>query len=89
MAIEALSNIVRAGVGAFTTGGATAAETNPVFVYTAGILTQVNYASGNFKQLTYTAGLLTRLDYVVGAVTIRKTFNYVAGVLTGITQTTV
>jgi hypothetical protein len=56
--------------------------------YTGGLLTRVDYDSGNYKTFTYTSGVLTQLDYVVGATTTRKTFNYNPdGTLSSITQT--
>jgi len=61
--------------------------TSPVFTYTAGLLTRIDYAEGSYKDLIYTAGVLTRVDYVQGAVTIRKDLMYTAGQLTSITQT--
>lgn len=58
-------------------GPGQAAEKDPAFTYSAGLLSRVDYASGAYKLLTYTAaGVLTQLDYVVGAVTMRKTFTY-------------
>jgi hypothetical protein len=63
-------------------------EKSPEFTYTTGVLTRVDYDSGNYKLFTYTSGVLTQLDYVVGSVTTRKTFNYnLDGSLASITQT--
>jgi hypothetical protein len=87
MAIEALSNILRAGVGAFD---GTLQETGPALAYTSGVLTRIDYDSGNYKLFSYTSGALTQLDYVVGAVTTRKTFNYNPdGSLSSIDQTVI
>jgi len=53
------------------------AEQSPVFTYTAGVVTRIDYASGNYKLFTYTAGALTQLDHVrTGEQTIRKVFAY-------------
>ena len=68
-------------------GPGQAAEKDPAFTYTAGLVTRIDYASGAHKLFTYTAGVLTQLDYVVGAVTTRKTFTYNPdGSLASITQ---
>ena len=68
-------------------GPCQAAEKDPAFTYTAGLLARIDYASGAHKLFTYTAGVLTQLDYVVGAVTTRKTFTYNPdGTLAAITQ---
>ena len=61
---------------------------SPVFTYTAGQLTGITYADGSIKILTYTSGQLTRIDLLRGGVTTRKTFNYTAGVLSSIVETT-
>lgn len=54
-----------------------ASESSPVMTYVGGVLTRVDYASGNYKLMTYgVTGLLTQVDYVKGAVTTRKTFAY-------------
>lgn len=64
-------------------------ESAPAMIYTAGVLTRVDYASGNYKLFTYAAGRLTQLDYVKGATTTRKTFNYNPdGSLSSVTETT-
>lgn len=53
------------------------AESSPVFSYTDGRVSRIDYASGNYKLFTYTAGVLTQLDHVrVGDTTIRKVFAY-------------
>lgn len=51
-------------------------DKSPTFTYTAGALTRVDYASGNYKLLTYTAGVLTQLQYILPGRTITKTFSY-------------
>lgn len=69
------------GANAFT-------ETDPVFTYTSGQVTRIDYASGNYKLFTYTAGVLTQLDYVQGSATVRKTFTYNPdGTLASVTET--
>lgn len=66
-----------------------AGESSPAMTYTSGVLTRVDYASGNYKLFTYTSGQLTQLDYVKGPVTTRKTFNYNPdGSLASVTETT-
>jgi hypothetical protein len=55
---------------------ASSVETNPVYTYTSGNLTRIDYASGNYKVFTYTSGNLTRIDYVKGSSTFRKDFVY-------------
>ena len=69
-------------------GPGQAAEKDPAFTYSAGLLSRIDYAIGAHKLFTYTAaGVLTQLDYVVGAVTTRKTFAYNPdGTLAAITQ---
>lgn len=65
-----------------------AAESSPAFTYTSGVVTRIDYASGNYKLFTYTSGLLTQLDYVVGTTTTRKTFTYNPdGTLSSVSQT--
>jgi hypothetical protein len=51
-------------------------ESNPVYTYTLGDITRIDYASGNYKLFTYSSGNLTQLDFVKGSVTYRKTFIY-------------
>lgn len=63
-------------------------EIGPEFTYTNGVVTRIDYDSGNYRLFTYTLGVLTQLDYVVGTTTIRKVFNYnLDGSLASITQT--
>jgi hypothetical protein len=57
-------------------GGGGLIETGPVFTYVLGVLSRINYDSGNYKTLTYSSGRLDQLDYVAGSVTTRKTFAY-------------
>jgi len=60
---------------------------NPVFTYTAGVLTLITYGNGTTKALTYTAGLLTQVLKTTSAgVVTTKTLNYTNGVLTSITD---
>lgn len=56
--------------------GEGASEIGPEFTWVSGVLTRVDYDSGNYKLLTYLFGKLSQLDYVKGLQTIRKTFNY-------------
>lgn len=63
-------------------------ETGPAFTYTAGLLTRIDYDSGNHKTFNYQAGLLHQIVYQRGTDTITKTFVYDgAGNLTRIEQT--
>lgn len=65
-----------------------AEEKNPVYTYTAGDLSRIDYESGNYKVFTYSAGNLSVLDFVKGSVTYRKSFSYdVDGNLLGIVFT--
>lgn len=65
-------------------------EPGPAFTYSSGLVTRIDYDSGNYKVLTYSSGVLTQIDYHVGASTIRKTFVYnVDGSLAEIVQTTI
>lgn len=69
-------------------GASGSTESSPVMTYTSGVLTRVDYASGNFKVLAYTSGVLTQIDYTKGAVTTRKTLNYNPdGSLASVTET--
>ena len=71
-------------------GPPTFQETGPAFTYTSGLVTRIDYDSGNYKLFTYTSGVLTQIDYVrPGSTTIRKTFTYSGDVLSSITQTEV
>lgn len=65
-------------------------ETDPVFTYSGGRVSRIDYASTNYKTFTYDLeGRLTQLDYVVGATTTRKTFNYnLDGTLASVEQET-
>lgn len=54
-----------------------AEETDPVFTYTSGNLSRIDYASGNYKLFTYDlAGNLTQLDFVKSSITYRKVMQY-------------
>lgn len=72
-----------------TNTNSTIVESNPTFMYTNGIVSRINYASGNYKLFTYTNGMLTQLDYVHGLTTTRKVFSYSNGILINIVQTEV
>jgi hypothetical protein len=64
-------------------------ESGPVFTYSSGVLSRVDYDSGNYKTFSYSSGKLTQVDYVKSGTTIRKTFFYdVDGSLAEIIQTT-
>jgi hypothetical protein len=49
---------------------------SPVFTYTAGTLTRLDYSNGDYKTFAYTSGNLTELKYYKSTVTITKVFNY-------------
>jgi hypothetical protein len=65
-------------------------DKSPVFTYTSGLLTRVDYASGNYKLLTYTGSVLTQLVYVLPGRTVTKAFTYnLDGSLASISQSEV
>jgi hypothetical protein len=67
-----------------------APDKSPVFTYTAGLLTRVDYASGNYKTLAYTAGVLNQVVYVLPGRTVTKVFTYnLDGSLASISQSEV
>lgn len=61
---------------------------SPDFTYTAGVLTRIDYAGGEYKTFTYGGGgELTVVDYISNGITKRKEFFYgVGGELDYITQ---
>lgn len=64
-------------------------ESGPAFTYSSGVLSRIDYDSGNYKTFTYSSGLLTQVDYVKSGTTIRKIFLYnFDGTLAEIIQTT-
>lgn len=83
-------SVIAAGLrGAPGRHGDLQVETDPVFTYSDGRVSRIDYASGAYKEFTYTLGVLTQLDYVAGAVTVRKAFTYSPdGTLAAITQET-
>ena len=68
-------------------GDEVATPINPVFTYTDGRLTEINYDDGLYKLLAYNGDQLSTLIYYDGFNTILKTFNYTDGILTSITET--
>ena len=66
-------------------------ESSPQLSYTLGVLTRVDFASGNYKLLEYDQGKLSQVTYMkVEGPSIQKTFNYSPqGQLLGITETTI
>lgn len=63
-------------------------EPGPAFTYTSGVVTRIDYDSGNYKVLTYAGGVLDKIDYHAGASIIRKAFVYnLDGTLAEIVQT--
>lgn len=51
-------------------------EKGPAFTYSSGVVSRIDYDSGNYKLFTYSSGVLTQVDYRKGSSTIRKTFSY-------------
>lgn len=77
------------GITQIISGGDGESLTGPLFTYTDGVLTKIDYDDGTYKELTYTDGVLTQIDKIkVGDPTIRKTFVYSGDVLMEIIQTT-
>lgn len=67
-----------------------APDKSPVFTYVGGLLSRIDYASGNYKLFTYTGSQLTQLQYVLTGRTITKAFTYnLDGTLASISQTEV
>lgn len=65
-------------------------DKNPVYTYAAGVLTRVDYASGNYKTFSYSGGRLSQLQYVLAGRTMTKVFSYnLDGTLASISQTEV
>ena len=60
-------------------GPASGGETSPVLTRVDGLLTRIDYASGNYRVLSYTGTRLDRVDYVQGPVTKRRVLNYALG----------
>lgn len=69
-------------------GDSASSETGPSFTYTSGVVSRIDYDSGNYRLFTYSGGNITRIDYVQPTKTVRKDFSYnVDGSLAEITQT--
>ncbi len=82
--------VVLGGAAAPSPAPAISEETGPAFTYTSGLVSRIDYDSGNYKLFTYTSGVLTQIDYVrPGSTTIRKDFTYSGDSLSSITQTEV
>lgn len=86
--VEREGALYRAPISRLPTGE-TQGEINPVITYTNGIVTRIDFDSGNYKLFTYTNGLLTRVDYHKGAQVLRKDLVYVDGRLSQIIDTVV
>jgi hypothetical protein len=84
--LVAPSTIVVSQVG---THGPPFFEINPVFSYTSGNLTRIDYDSGNYKTFTYADGALSVLTYYTSEKVITKNFYYTNEALTSIVQTEV
>jgi hypothetical protein len=61
---------------------------SPVFTYTAGTLTRIDYSDGSYKIFTYNGSQLSQMDFSRAGTVIRKTFNYSGGALASISETT-
>ena len=60
-----------------SSGSATTIETGPEFTWTAGVVTRIDYDSGNYKLFFYNIdGLLERIDYQLVGSLVRKTIFY-------------
>lgn len=67
-----------------------APDKSPVLSYTGGLLTRIDYVSGNYKTLTYSGSTLTQVQYILPGRTITKSFAYnIDGSLASISQTEV
>ena len=64
-------------------------EINPVFSYTNGNLTRIDYESGNYKTFEYADEALSVLTYYTSEKVITKNFYYTNEALTSIVQTEV
>jgi hypothetical protein len=63
-------------------------EKGPALTYSASLLTQITYDSGNYKTFTYSGSLLTQSVFYQGSSIITKTFYYnIDNSLSSITQT--
>jgi hypothetical protein len=87
--LVAPSTIVVSQVGTQGPPGDSFFEINPVFSYTNGNLTRIDYESGNYKTFAYSNGALSVLTYYTSEKVITKTFAYTNGALTSIVQTEV
>ena len=68
-------------------GNAATVLTSPVFTQTAGVITRIDYAGGEFKELVYNAaGDIQTVTLTSGDNVITKTFNYTGDDLISITQ---
>lgn len=64
-------------------------ETNAVFTYEDGLISRIDYASGNYRLFDYADGRLIRVDYHKGLLIIRKDLIYEEGVLIQILDTVI
>jgi hypothetical protein len=87
--LVAPSTIVVSQVGTQGPSGEAFQEINPVFTYTNGNLTRIDYESGNYKTFAYSDGALSVLTYYTDEKVVTKTFNYTNGALSSIVQTEV
>jgi len=67
-----------------------APDKSPIFTYSSGLVSRIDYASGSYKLFTYSGTVLTQLQYVLPGRTITKVFTYNGdGTLASIAQTEV
>jgi hypothetical protein len=59
---------------------------SPTLTYTGDVLTRVEYSNGDYNELFYNNGNLAQVDIHKGSTITRKTFTYVNGLLTQVTE---
>lgn len=63
-------------------------DKSPVYTYSGGNLSRIDYPSGNYKLFTYFGSRLTQLQYVLAGRTVTKVFSYNPdGTLASVSQT--
>ena len=62
-------------------------DKSPVYTYSGGNLSRIDYPSGNYKLFTYSGSRLTQLEYFLAGRTVTKVFSYnLNGTLASISQ---
>jgi hypothetical protein len=59
---------------------------SPTMTYNNGVLTRVDYPNGDYTVMFYVGGNLDQVDIHKGSKIIRRTFTYINGLLTQITE---